>query len=290
MVLKPLSSLVVLFSLLLPSHFLNAEVNNEQTTAVPEKNVQGQLIWADLYSADVKASIDFYTKTFDWTVKKLGEPSSSYHIFYQNDLAVAGLLDRSAKREKTSQALWIGSIYTKNVAQVINESESKGATIILQPHEFDRFGNRAVMADPLGGIVALLDLTNGDKTHKRKGPNHWGWAQLFSVDTQAAATFYAQAFDYQVEDIKGRDKAYYLSKNDNVYASVIKMPEKFPQRDRWVNFFEIVDVEKHLAKAFKNGAKVIYSSPEQQLAIIADPSGAFIGLTELPVDLALENK
>jgi len=290
MVIKPISCLVILFSLLLPSHFINAEVNNAQEAKLIEKEVQGQLIWADLYSADVKASIEFYTNTFNWTVKKLGEPSSSYHIFYQNGLAVAGLLDRSAKREKTSQALWIGSIYTKNVAQVINYSEKKGATIILKPHEFARFGNRAVMADPLGGIIALLDLKNANKTRRKQAVNHWGWAQLFSVDTQAASTFYAEAFDYQVEDIEGRKHAYYLSKDDSVYASVIKMPEKFPQRDRWVNFFELVDVEKHLAKAIENGAKVIYSSPEQQLAIIADPSGAFIGLTELPASLALETK
>ncbi|MCJ8319017.1 MAG: VOC family protein [Colwellia sp.] len=290
MVLKPISCLVILFSLLLPSHFINAEVNNEQQAELLEQKVQGQLIWADLYSADVKASIDFYTNTFDWTVKKLGEPSSSYHIFYQNGSPVAGLLDRSAKRDKTNKALWIGSIYTPNVAQVINESETKGATIILKPHEFDFFGNRAVMADPLGGIIALLDLESSNKKRRKDVDNHWGWAQLFSIDTQAASAFYAEAFDYQIEDIKGRDKAYYLSKNDNVYASVIKMPEKFPQRDRWVNFFEIVDVEKHLAKAIENGAKVIYSSPEQQLAIIADPSGAFIGLTELPAPLAMGTK
>ena len=289
MLLKPIGLAVTLFSLLLPSLYLSAENIDDQTAATLPAQ-QGELIWADLYSADVSSSIKFYTKTFNWTVKKLGKPSSSYHIFYQNGQAVAGLLERSAKRNKTDKAVWIGSIYTQNVEKVVNDAQKKGATIILKPHEFDLFGTRAVMADPQGGIVAMLDVNSENKPRKKQSANHWSWAQLFSVNTQEAANFYAKAFNYTIEDISGRENAYYLSTQSQVQASVIKMPSDFPQRDRWVNFFEVVGVEGHVAKAVKNGAQVIYASTEQQVAIIADPNGAFIGLTEQPDALALENK
>jgi len=267
--------LSVLFPLLLSSTFLSA-AEPEQTI---EQTQQGKLIWADLYTGDVKASLDFYTDTFGWTVKKFGTKNSRYHLLFDGETAIAGVLARSARRNKTENALWIGSIATDNVQQKVNNATENKATIILPPHDFTLYGKRAVIADPQGGVIAMLDLNEKNKVSQVIS-HKWDWAQLFSINTKKAASFYQNTFSYTVEEVAQSQNSYYLSQQDEVRASIVQLPASFEQRDRWVNFVEVEHLENILAKAKKNGAEIIYQPKSEQLAIIADPNGALLGLTE----------
>lgn len=65
-----------------------------------------------------------------------------------------------------------------------------------------------------------------------------------------------------------------------VQASIVKLPESFEQRDRWVNFIEVENIDTILSKATDNGATIIYQPESIGLAIIADPNGALLGLTQ----------
>jgi len=240
---------------------------------------QGKLIWADLYTSDVEASLNFYTKTFGWTVKKFGANNERYHLLYSADKAVAGVLARSAQRNKTEKALWIGSFATENVQTTVTRAANNNAVIILKPHDFALYGKRAVIADPQGGIVALLDINNHEKAQQKMGYK-WNWAQLFSVNPSNAASFYQDSFHYTVEEVTNNKGSYYLSQQDEIIASIVKLPASFEQRDRWVNFVDVANLIETLNRAKKNGAEIIYQPEGAQLAIIIDPNGAFIGLTE----------
>jgi hypothetical protein len=96
--------LAALIPLLLFSTFLSAaepEKLNEQTMLQEQ---QGKIIWADLYTGDVKTSLNFYTDTFDWIVKKFKGKNYKYHLLFDGDQAIAGLLARAAQRNKTDTA------------------------------------------------------------------------------------------------------------------------------------------------------------------------------------------
>lgn len=133
--------------------------------AAPSKIIQnqhGKLVWADLYTGDVEASLKFYQNTFGWTVKAFAKEQAKYHLLYDDGLAIAGVLARDSKRNKTESALWVGSIDTDNVSSRSDLAAKNKATIIMAPHDFKLYGKRAVLADPQGGVIALLelDLTN----------------------------------------------------------------------------------------------------------------------------------
>lgn len=271
--------LAALFPLLLSNAFLSAAEPEQPKEQVMLQAQQGKIIWADLYTGDVEASLHFYTDTFDWTVKKFGDKNDRYHLLFDGDQAIAGILAHSAQRNKTETALWIGSISTSNLpAHITNATENK-ATILLKPHDFALYGKRAVIADPQGGIIALLDLTGSEKV-QQKISHKWNWAQLFSIDTKKAASFYQHTFNYTVEEVEQSKSNYYLSQQNEIMASIVKLPKSFEQRDRWVNFVEVSNLENTLAKAKINGANVIYQPQDGSLAIISDPNGALLGLTE----------
>jgi len=276
-------SLIALIPLLFSSGFLLA-AQPEQPKEQPIKQVttqvpHGKLIWADLYTGDVKASLDFYTKTFGWTVKKLGEKNNSYHLLFDGETAIAGVLARSAQRNETEIALWVGSISTDNVQTRVTSAANNNAEIILKPHDFVLYGKRAVIADPQGGVIALLDINSADNT-QQKISDKWDWAQLFSTDTKKAASFYHKTFDYTVEEVTEKPGSYYLSQQGKINASIVKLPTTFEQRDRWISFVEVNNLTETLTNAIKNGAKIIHQPKDGHLAIIADPNGALLGLTE----------
>jgi len=230
-------SLIALIPLLFSSGFLLA-AQPEQPKEQPIKQVttqvpHGKLIWADLYTGDVKASLDFYTKTFGWTVKKLGEKNNSYHLLFDGETAIAGVLARSAQRNETEIALWVGSISTDNVQTRVTSAANNNAEIILKPHDFVLYGKRAVIADPQG-----------------------------------------------VEEVTEKPGSYYLSQQGKINASIVKLPTTFEQRDRWISFVEVNNLTETLTNAIKNGAKIIHQPKDGHLAIIADPNGALLGLTE----------
>ncbi|KGJ94343.1 VOC family protein [Colwellia psychrerythraea] len=269
-------------ALLLPlffySHALQA-THVETTNQEIIKNQHGKLVWADLYTGDVEASLKFYQQTFDWTVKAFAKEQSKYHLLYDNGLAVAGVLERDSNRNKTDKALWVGSIDTDSVSSRSDRAAKNNATIILAPHDFTLYGKRSVLADPQGGIIALLELDLTNKNHK-KISKKWDWAQLFSTNTRQAAMFYQDTFGYSLEATNTNNDSYFLIQAEMVQASIVKLPESFEQRDRWVNFIEVNNLSTTLTKAKNNGATVIYHPTDRGLAIIADPNGALLGLTQ----------
>lgn len=253
-----------------------ANENQEQ-----ELSINGQLIWADLYSANVDASINFYNNTFGWTTKVFGKKSGKYHIFYDGELPIAGLLARNAQRGKTEKALWIGSIAQNKISSTVEIASENNATIILKAHHFELYGERAVLADPSGGVIALLNI---DKNKKNKISTKWNWAQLFSIDTEASANFYRDTFNFTLNEISENSETFFLLNNDNYLASIVKLPESFEQRNRWVNFLNVTDLNQIIEKAKSNGAEIIYAPKDNQdLAILADPNGALIGLIQTEI-------
>ena len=243
------------------------------------KNQHGKLVWADLYTGDVDASLKFYQQTFGWTVKAFAKEQAKYHLLYDNGQAIAGVLARDSKRNKTDNALWVGSIDTDNVSSRSELAAKNNATIILAPHDFTLYGKRSVLADPQGGVIALLELDLTNKNHQ-KISNKWDWAQLFSTDTKQAALFYQKTFDYTLEPVNTKSDNFFLIQAEMVQASIVKLPLSFEQRDRWVNFIEVDNIKTMLSKATTNGATVIYQPENSGLAIIADPNGALLGLTQ----------
>jgi len=268
----------LLLPLLLTS---NASIAAQVATTDKEKisNQHGKLVWADLYTGDVEASLKFYHDTFGWTVKEFAKEQAKYHLLYDNGQAVAGVLERDSKRNKTDNALWVGSIDTDNVSSRSELAAKNNATIILAPHDFSLYGKRSVLADPQGGVIALLELDLTNKNHK-KISNKWDWAQLFSTNTKQAALFYQDTFGYSLEPINAKKDSFFLIQAEMIQASIVKLPETFEQRDRWVNFIEVNELNTVLSKATANGATVIYQPKNRDLAIIADPNGALLGLTQ----------
>lgn len=271
-----LASLFPLISL----HSVNsfAETPQIESQASVEQRAQGKIVWADLYTGNVQASLDFYTSTFGWSVKDFEEKNTRYHLLYDGSQPIAGVIERPAERNQSESSLWIGSVATSDVQKSIYNAVAHNATLIFPAHDFALYGERAVIADPQGAILAFLDL--GENTVKHRSiANKWDWAQLFSINPQKAAEFYKN-FGYSSEKVANNQGSLYLIKQQELRASIVQLPASVEQRDKWVNFVTVSDLTDVLTKATSNGAIIIHQPKGQNLAIIADPNGAVLGVIE----------
>ncbi|MCQ8878478.1 VOC family protein [Pseudoalteromonas shioyasakiensis] len=248
------------------------------TQTAIEQSAQGKVVWADLYTGDVQSSLDFYTRTFGWTVKAFEQHNRQYHLMYDGEQPIAGVIKRPAERNQTNKSLWIGSVATSNVQTSVDNAVAHNATIVFPPHDFALYGKRAVIADPQGAIIAFLDLGESSTAHQAIAKK-WDWAQLFSVNPEKAAEFY-QHFGYSTEQIAANSQSYYLIKEQELRASIVKLPASAEQRDKWINFVEVANLAAVLQQAIANGATLLHQGEDAQLAIIADPNGAILGLAE----------
>jgi predicted enzyme related to lactoylglutathione lyase len=132
---------ITLVAFLININVVMASLDNGQAN-LPSKP-HGKLVWADLYSGDVDSSIAFYTATFGWRAEASTTSTHKYHIFYDGEQAVAGLLARENKREKTDKALWIGSIDTDKVTQRVATAAKNQADIIFPPHDVPLYHAKA---------------------------------------------------------------------------------------------------------------------------------------------------
>ncbi len=246
----------------------------------------GKFIWADLVSSDPEASIEFYTAVFGWEIKQTGNAEETYYHVSNNGKLIAGIVPRTSDDTSDKKALWVGHISTPDIHAATTTAENLGAHLALAPKEFGQRGLHAIIRDPQGAVIGLLQSSSGDPVDNEAGDGPWAWAQLFSTNPTKATAFYTDVFAYETKAITetSNDNDYLLRSQNTARASIAPLPASLPQRDRWVGFINVDNLKITLAKSTELGARVIYPPREQmlngRLAIIADPNGALLGLIE----------
>jgi len=267
----------VFFLMLILSMTSYASPPNEETTS-------GRFVWIELFTSNVDASIDFYSKTFGWQAKENIVGEKTTYLLLNKDKPIARVVPRKPKDPQSNQALWVGYLSTENIEETLDHAKKLGGHVITDDSEKKR--HKAIISDPQGGIVGLMV----EDSTPSQGMNHknklWVWSQLFSHNLQQATQFYTQLFGYIAKNTEySPDKqVVLLTQNTVTRAAIAPLPEKMPNRNRWVGFISVPNLTDTLNKAKQYGANVIYAPrPEVldgRISVILDPNGALVGLIE----------
>jgi predicted enzyme related to lactoylglutathione lyase len=132
-----------------------------------------------------------------------------------------------------------------------------------------------------------MKSASGDPPDFMAEPGDWIWVQLLSRDAKKASEFYRAVGGYEViENTAGnRVSDYVLTSKGYARATVRTIPEGKPQvQPNWLPFVRVKSVRESVALAKRLGGKVVLEPKPELLegraAVIADPSGAAIGLLE----------
>lgn len=252
-------------------------------TAVTQPPV---FVWHDLVTPDTAAAATFYSKVFGWT-SRAGKDGST--VMDSQGKPVAAIYDSRATADRpAARAQWISAISSQDDKALESQIKALGGSVLIPAKYLKGKGMQAVYRDPQGAVFSVV---KPDKPYSAKDPVKDGeffWQDLFVKDPDAASQFYASLFGFEahLEDIEGLSRVV-LSSADYSQAGIDKLPDGV-QRAGWLPYVLVDDVPGTINKAIANGGKSLLAPKDAllsgKMAVIADPSGAVIGLINWTVD------
>jgi predicted enzyme related to lactoylglutathione lyase len=243
----------------------------------------GKFVWADLVTDDAAAARTFYSRLFNWDIRSYG----GYLIAFNDDRPLAGLFQRARPAGSAAKPRWFGYLSVPDVSRAQTQITNAGGRILSAPEKVPKRGEQAVFADPEGAVFGVVKSSSGDPPDFLAEPGDWIWIQLLSRDARQAATFYRGVAGYEVVENTRENQVsdLVLTRDGYARATVRTLPvDKADYAPAWLPFVRVALVGEAVKRARELGGRVVVEPRpallEGRLAVIADPTGAPIGLME----------
>ncbi len=182
---------------------------------------------------------------------------------------------------------WFGYISVASVEKAQRAATKAAGRVLAPPKKMPKRGEQAVFADPEGALFGVIRSSSGDPQDFLAEPGDWIWIQLLSRDARKAAEFYRSVAGYEiVENSAGnRLSDYVLISEGYARATVRTIRSTNAQvQPTWLPFVRVSNVGESVARAKQLGGKVLIEPKpdvfDGKVAVIADPTGAAIGILE----------
>lgn len=259
------------------------------TTISGNPRLPGKFVWADLVTDDILVAQKFYTALFGWQFNDYG----SYFIGRNDDRPLCGMFQRPRPADQSAKPRWLGYISVANVERAQAAVTKAGGRVLAAPQKMPKRGEQAVFADAEGALFGVIKSSSGDPADFLAEPGDWIWIQLLSRDSRTAAEFYRAVGGYEIiENTKSNKVSDYVLVSEGYARATVRTirTEDEKVRPTWLPFVRVLNVVESVAKAKQLGGKgLIEPKPELfdgKVALIADPTGAGIGLLEWSAESA----
>ncbi len=254
--------------------------------ASPEHH-PGKVVFAELVTPDIATAKHFYAELFGWTYNDIRVGKTQYTEALAGGEPVAGIIEKPIPAGEHRQPAWLSFIAVTDVDAAKTAAVAHGAKVLAEPRDVPDRGREAVFADPQGAVFAVVASSSGDPDDTLAEPGEWIWSSLITSDPDDDAGFYQSLFNYEVFELPNEGSAeHLLLATDNfARASINSIPEAKPHmHPHWLNYVRVDDADRAVAKAVSLGGRVLVEPhPDRhggKIALVADPTGAPIGLFE----------
>jgi len=259
------------------------------TTAENNPRLPGKFIWADLVTDDVPKAREFYAALFGWQFWGVG----NYSIVVNNDRPLGGMFQKARPaNDPKARPRWFGYISVPNVKKAERAVVKAGGRVLAAAQDFPKRGEQAVFADREGAIFGVMKSTVGDPEDFLAEPGDWIWIQLLSRNPGNAAEFYRSVAGYEVREnnTANRLNDYVLVSKGFARATVRTLATRRDDvHPTWLPYVRVQSVSETVSKARQLGGSVLIEPKPEVfgggVAVLADPTGAAIGILEWRPDL-----
>jgi len=279
---------VACFAVLLPTAAIGG-CNRDGVSVPPlveqaEPRIPGKFVWHNLVTPDAARARMFYGELFGWTFDV--QDGGKYSTVYYEGRNLGGILQASGDGAPKS-GVWLSAVSTADIDRALERAELGGAKQLDAVTELPNVGRLAVITDPEGAVIQLLESSNGDPPDTEPRVHTWLWRELISNDPPRAAMFYAGVFGYALERVAdsgtGLESYFVLGTADAPRAGIFENP--FEQtRPTWIPYVRVDDPGAIVERVTELGGSVVVAPrPELRngtLALILDPTGAPIALQQ----------
>ena len=160
---------------------------------------QGQFVWYELMTSDLKAAEAFYRTAIGWETRDSGLANIQYTILHAGDVGVGGMVAyNQAARDAGARPGWVGYIGSDDVDDMAARVQQASGSLHRGPEDIPHVGRFAVVADPQGAKFTLFTPLPGGPEPPPAGatPGRIGWHELHALDWPPAFDFYAGLFGW----------------------------------------------------------------------------------------------
>jgi predicted enzyme related to lactoylglutathione lyase len=273
-------------------------VNLPSITESPTgERLPGKIVWHDLLTNDPAASKRFYGELFGWEFESVGSfagmsSDSAYTLIRHNGRLIGGMIDTNALNNRTDISQWVIVMSVEDVDAAAESFVDNGGSILTPPTDLQRRGRIAVVQDPAGALLALLQTKDGDPVDREPELGDFLWNELWTIDVDGATKFYSDAAGFEAADwdtdSDDDSPANYrlLKQGEKPRVGILANP--FEDLDPvWVSYLRVESPAAITARVEELGGKVIVEARPRALggevAFIAGPSEAGIALQTWPL-------
>ncbi|WP_242010000.1 VOC family protein [Acetobacter conturbans] len=252
----------------------------------------GKIVYAQLTIPDLTQAKTFYGTLLGWTFKDIPVSRGRYAQAMAGGRNVAGFVEHPlpSDDEVRHQPLWLPFISATDPDAVVQTAKVWGGKILFKPHDIPGLGRETIIADPQGGVFAVIHSGSGDPVDSDTptAQGEWIWSALLTDIPVNAAGFYQKLFGYEVQTSQDTSSPlrYLLESQGYARAIINPLPPRLPANApaRWMNFVQVDSVGATAEKVPQLGGKVLVEPHLDHnncmIAIVADPAGAVFGIME----------
>jgi predicted enzyme related to lactoylglutathione lyase len=245
--------------------------------------IPGKFVRADLLTNDLSAATAFYGDLFGWQFTT----HPGHAVVLAGERELGAIFQRELPPDDTRKPRWIAYMSVPDVAAAQQIVTRSGGGTLLAPRTIADLGTLAVFSDAEGAVFGAIHLTAGDPEDYLAEPGEWIWIELLSRDAVKAGEFYAQLAPYELFDDGPAEGSgsYLLATDGYARAALMTIPAAHPEiQPTWLPFVRVASIAEATGRVAQLGGKVLVSPRpdlfDGKVAVIADPTGAALGILE----------
>jgi uncharacterized protein len=161
-----------------------------------------RFVWYELLTTDADAAKAYYADVAGWTTQDAPMPGMTYTLLSAGAAQVGGLM--ATPQELLDLGIppcWTGYVGVDDVDASAEKAKSLGGEVRRPPDDIPGVGRFAIVADPLGAVIALFHADQPAPEWAPAGTaGHFGWHELYTDDIEKAFAFYAALFGWRKDE------------------------------------------------------------------------------------------
>ncbi|MFF6781283.1 VOC family protein [Streptomyces sp. NPDC012510] len=235
---------------------------------------EGVPCWVDAQLPDVEAGKRFYGELFGWTFAVAPGDGAHEVWAYASDEPTAPVAALAPKPDGRLPTVWTVHFATPDAFALAARITAAGGQVITPPTPVGTLGTAVLATDPEGAVFGLWQAAAHLGFGRRHEPGTFAWAELYTRDTEAANSFYADLFH---DALFGPDAAPDFGRATLTDVFPAEMPPHF------LVHFATEDCEAALGTVGRLGGRVQvppFDTSYGNVAVVTDSQGASFALLE----------
>jgi uncharacterized protein len=260
-----------------------------QEVNTPMKSKNGDFVWHELRTTDLKGAEDFYTHVIGWKVKGSGDPGGiPYKLFSTAGVEVAGFMQLTPEMQKGGMKPgWVGFVGVDDVDDYAKRVEGNGGKLHFAPMDIPGVGRFASVEDPQGATFLLFkgSMPSPPPRPAPGTPGTVGWNELSANDGEKAWPFYSKLFGWsesRTMDMGAMGVYRIFNNGSNDFGAIMTREPKNSPVPFWLYYFFVDNIDAAVSRVKEKNGQVLMGPHEVPgpiwIIVGLDPQGATFAL------------